>query len=87
MTTTTKLSFEGVVTLKTQEEADELVQAINTLIDRGVFIYRELEKGTSSDIENSLKAVIRYCPLLASYFLVVVVLTTPFAGSRARSRR
>jgi hypothetical protein len=60
MTTTTKLSFEGVVTLKTQEEADELVQAINTLIDRGAFIYRELENGTSSDIENSLKAVIRY---------------------------
>jgi hypothetical protein len=55
-----KSSFSGVFTLKTQSEANELARAVTTLVERGVNIFYELERGTSGEIEDTLKAVIRF---------------------------
>jgi hypothetical protein len=60
METRSSSRFSGVFTLKTQAEANELAQAVTTLVERGVNIFQELEKGTSREIEDTLKAVIRY---------------------------
>jgi hypothetical protein len=60
METRSSSRFSGVFTLKTQAEANELAQAVTTLVERGVNIFQELEKGTSGEIEDTLKAVIRY---------------------------
>lgn len=59
METRSSSRFSGVFTLKTQAEANELAAAVTTLVERGVNIFQELEKGTSHEIEDTLKAVIR----------------------------
>jgi len=69
METRSSSRFSGVFTLKTQAEANELAAAVTTLVERGVNIFQELEKGTSHEIEDTLKAVIRSFCYFLFFFL------------------